>query len=167
MKILINLQVGSVREKLLATPFAIESKAVFAQVLPGNHRGGRSLFSVAGFFEGADQGIYSTRIDFQLGTNEADGSLLSIEREEGFEKKTEDRGRYPGGCPVVGDLLDREAFGAGHSVCRQALFPLLVQKRCADITVHASLVHIIGPACLLVLISFSGPVNACIGNTSQ
>jgi len=87
VKILINLQVGSVREKLLATPFAIESKAVFAQVLPGNHRGGRSLFSVAGFFEGADQGIYSTRIDFQLGTNEADGSLLSIEREEGFEKK--------------------------------------------------------------------------------
>ena len=44
VKILINLQVGSVRIKRFALPFDF-SKAVASQDLPGNHRGGRSFIS--------------------------------------------------------------------------------------------------------------------------
>jgi hypothetical protein len=66
----------------LATPFAFDSKAVLAQDLPGNHRGGRSRFFGEGFLlEGCPGGICSTRIDFQLGTNAADTNGLNWLRE--------------------------------------------------------------------------------------
>ncbi|WWL46036.1 hypothetical protein V5O39_15085 [Pseudomonas parakoreensis] len=51
MKILINLQVGSVRVSGLRSTLCIHSKAVLAQDLPGNHRGVVPAFSVKGFWE--------------------------------------------------------------------------------------------------------------------
>jgi DNA-binding HxlR family transcriptional regulator len=49
VKILINLQTGSVRVSELRNTLRICSKAVLAQGLPGNHRGGRSAFVGGGF----------------------------------------------------------------------------------------------------------------------
>ncbi|WP_179054573.1 hypothetical protein [Pseudomonas umsongensis] len=70
----------------LATPF-VYSKAVLAQDLPGNHRGGRSRFFGSGFlWEGCAGGICSTRIDFQLGTNAADSNGLKRQREVCWQK---------------------------------------------------------------------------------
>jgi hypothetical protein len=51
VKILINLQVGSVRVSVLGNTLCIHSKAVLTQVLPGNHRGVVPAFSVEGFCE--------------------------------------------------------------------------------------------------------------------
>ena len=79
VKILINLQVGSVRVEELRDTLCVCSKAVSTQDLPGNHRGGRSRFSVRLLIKGSWLwGICSARIDLQLGTNAADTNRLKI-----------------------------------------------------------------------------------------
>jgi len=72
VKILINLQVGSVRVR---------------SDLPGNHRVGRSLFQQALFQDG--EGAVRTalaRIDFQLGTNSGKTTVKDgvLARDDGF-----------------------------------------------------------------------------------
>ena len=49
VKILINLQVGSVRVKELRDTLCVCAEAVSSQDLPGNHRGGRSRVYQRGF----------------------------------------------------------------------------------------------------------------------
>ncbi|WP_440974294.1 hypothetical protein [Pseudomonas koreensis] len=78
MKILINLQAGSVRVSGLRNTLCIHSKAVSAQDLPGNHRGVVPAFFGEGLLERRlTVGMCSTGIDFQLGTNAADSNGTS------------------------------------------------------------------------------------------
>ena len=109
----------------LATPFAFDSKAVLAQDLPGNHRGGRSrLFGGSFLLEGCSGGICSTRIDFQLGTNAADTNGSNRQR-EGCWQKNSDAGSsswsadglaIPGSCPVI---ARKTTGGHPHSTRRK------------------------------------------------
>ncbi|WP_220459296.1 hypothetical protein, partial [Pseudomonas sp. MD195_PC81_125] len=93
MKILINLQVGSVRVSGLRSTLCIHSKAVLAQDLPGNHRGVVPAFFGEGLLgRRLTVGMCSTGIDFQLGTNAADSNGTSWAMQTLRQKK--DFGRW-------------------------------------------------------------------------
>ena len=98
MKILINLQVGSVRVSGLRSTLCIHSKAVLAQDLPGNHRGVVPAFFGEGLLgRRLTVGMCSTGIDFQLGTNAADSNETS------WTMQTLRQKRFRSVARIVGD----------------------------------------------------------------
>ena len=167
----------------MATPFAFDSKAVLAQDLPGNHRGGRSRFCRWRLLLGkADRGICSTRIDFQLGTNAADTNGLNRRREVCLKKSAEvpvGKSRLScqgaGLCPAIAQnptvdpsvraSQDRPAARVAR-VYPQTL-PKSAPKKRIDITASQVLVHINCAYCHPTVILASTGVGACNENLSQ
>jgi hypothetical protein len=98
VKILINLQAGSVRVSGLRNTLCIHSKAVSAEDLPGNHRGVVPAFFGEGLLgRRLTVGMCSTGIDFQLGTNAADSNGTSWAMQTRRQKKISVGGADHGG----------------------------------------------------------------------
>ena len=169
-----------------ATPFAFDSKAVLAQDLPGNHRGGRSRFVGEGFSQGRlTGGICSTRIDFQLGTNAADTNGLNGQREACSQKNTGAPADHlrkscrkmssAGTGPAIAKKTavdPRGRWSQDQSVTRVAGFiPRRYRKNApkkrTDITASQVLVHISCADCHPTVILASPRVGACNENLSQ
>ncbi|WP_332761868.1 hypothetical protein [Pseudomonas koreensis] len=74
MKILINLQVGSVRVSVLRNTLRISGRLCWRKIYLETIEGSFPLFSVELLCERLTMGMYSTGIDFQLGTNAADSN---------------------------------------------------------------------------------------------
>ncbi|WP_152974330.1 MULTISPECIES: hypothetical protein [Pseudomonas] len=106
MKILINLQVGSVREKILATPFSrVSWRNFYLETIEGSLPvfSGRLLRSVA------TKGCFRPELTFSLVLT---ARILAYWKAQGkgFLQKTRD---VDGGEPLVFELPDSEALEGG------------------------------------------------------
>lgn len=169
MKILINLQAGSVRVSELRNTLCIRFKgSVGARFTWKPSRWSIPLCRWRLPLGRLTGGICSTRIDFQLGTNAADSNELNGRREALKQNN----------CHA---LLTRWVMGPFPTIGRRSGkrlgqgFAKVIPRKCLqnapkkriDITAVKVLVHISCADCNRTVIHATTPVGACIENLSQ
>ena len=172
MKILINLQAGSVRVSELRNTLRFVRRLCWRKVYLETIEVVDPVLSVEASLEGRlTARICSTRIDFQLGTNAADTNGLSLRMEVCGEKKSNNLGR----SPCNGSYSDRWWLSLiGSRSAGSRVLPIYPQsscqnapKKCIHITAVKVLVHKSCADCNPAVIQASHAVGACIENLSQ